>query len=372
MTFPADHTVALERILTVALDRMSEPGRSASRRIVLAGGKRIRPDLLLRCAALGGRPTRATGGNASIDAADRWADTLGAAAAVELLHSATLLHDDLIDGSAVRRGVPAVHRAEGMPTAVLAGDALIAQSWRAIARCGPVDVEDLADALADMCTGQELEAQLTFDPSARPLDVLRVAQLKTGSLFRAACRIGGRRAGLTEPQITALGAFGSDFGIALQLVDDLLDVTSEPALLGKPCGADFVAGTMTMPTIFALTDEARARELLGLFREGLDTQGADQARALVLASGGAQRTAELARTFARRAARAMTSVATTVPVTAAGPALEIAHALAAVPMDYVQTQLRKSVSEVDLSSPSGSGDELALLTTFGTHGSVAG
>lgn len=371
MTVPTDHTATVDELLAAALDRMSEPGRSGSRRIVTAGGKRIRPELLLRCAELGsgpGTPDR----SAPDGPADHWTATLGAAVAVELLHSATLVHDDLIDGSAMRRGVPAVHRTEGIPTAIIAGDALIAQSWRAIARCGPVDVEDLADALADMCAGQELEASLAFDPSARRLDVLRVAQLKTGALFRAACRIGGRRAGLPESGVAALGAFGSDFGTALQLVDDLLDVTSEPGVLGKPCGADFVAGTVTMPTIFALADETRASALRAMFRAGLSSAEADRARALVLASGGAARTAALARSFARRAARAMSSVASAPPVAASAAAIRTAQELGAAPMEYVQGQLRKSVADVDLSGPSADGEDLALPTTFDAHGSVAG
>ncbi|MEJ7650472.1 MAG: polyprenyl synthetase family protein [Nakamurella sp.] len=358
----------IEELLAAALGRMSEPGRTGSRRIVAAGGKRIRPELLLRCAALGGGAA-----GVSADPTDpAWTATLGAATAVELLHSATLLHDDLIDGSAVRRGVPAVHRAEGIPTAIIAGDALIAQSWRAIARCGPADVEDLADALADMCSGQELEAALAFDPAARPLDVLRVAQLKTGSLFRAACRIGARRGGLADAQVVALGLFGSDFGIALQLVDDLLDVTSEPAVLGKPCGADFRAGTMTMPTIFALADDARSAELLGLFRPGLDDADADRARALVLASGSAGRTAALARSFARRAGRAMTTVAAAAPVAGSAPAVALAHALGEEPMNYVIGQLRKSVTELDPAGTWAESDDLALLSTPDAPGSVAG
>lgn len=368
----ADHTAAVEDLLAAALDRMSEPGRTGSRRIVAAGGKRIRPELLVRCALLAADSGPSVARQPVDRATDHWAATLGAAAAVELLHSATLLHDDLIDGSAVRRGVPAVHRAEGPPTAIIAGDALIAQSWRAIAPCGPLDVEDLADALADMCTGQELEAQLAFDTSARPLDVLRVAQLKTGALFRAACRIGGRRAGLPEWQISALGTFGSDFGIALQLVDDLLDVTSAPELLGKPCGADLLAGTMTMPTIFALSAGADAAELRGLLGVRLEGPGAERARALVLASGGAERTAALARSFARRATRAMGSVTAAAPVAVSAAATEAANALGLLPMDYVQEQLRKSVAAVDLANPTAGHDDLALLATVDAHGSVAG
>jgi geranylgeranyl diphosphate synthase type I len=366
MTLPAAYVDAVEDLLDAALDRLSEPARSGSRRIVAAGGKRLRPELLVRCAGLGA----GTGpGGLDGDPAHR-AVTLGAAASVELLHSATLLHDDLLDGSDTRRGVPAVHRAEGLPTAVIAGDALIAQSWRHIAPSGPADVEDLADALADMCAGEELEAALAFDPAARPLDVLRVAQLKTGALLRAACRIGGRRAGLAEPQVRALGAFGSDFGIALQLVDDVLDVASDPTLLGKPCGADFVAGTMTMPTVFAIADGA-AGGLVDLLRPGLDGVGADSARALVLAAGGADRTAELARSFARRAAKWMTSVVGAAPD--AGGARPAGRALAAMPMTYVDAQLRtKACARVVLPAPRTSPEDTALLAGLDGSGSAAG
>ncbi len=368
MSVPGPLVEAVEELLQTALDRLSEPGRTGSRRIVAAGGKRLRPELVLRGAALGG----GTGpGGLAADPVHREA-TVGAAAAVELLHSATRLHDDLLDGSDTRRGVVAVHRLEGLPTAVIAGDALIAQSWRLIARCDAEDVEDLADALADMCAGEELEAGLSFDPGARPLDVLRVAQLKTGALLRAACRIGGRRAGLPAAQVRAMGAFGSDFGVALQLVDDVLDVASEPELLGKPCGADFVAGTVTMPTVYALTDGAPTDELVALLRPGLDDAGAARARALVLGAGGADRPAELARSFARRAAKAMASVAAAAPV-AGPPAADTARALAAMPMSYVDAQLRtKVVADAVLVAPRPATDDLALLAGLDGHGSAAG
>lgn len=366
MTPPAEIGDAVEDLLQSAIDRLSEPGRSATRRIVDAGGKRLRPELVLRCAGLG---DGAGPGGLSADPVHR-AATIGAAVAVELLHSATLLHDDLLDDSDTRRGVPAVHRAEGLPTAVIGGDALIAQSWRSIARADADDVEDLADALADMCIGQELEAALSFDPTARPLDVLRVAQLKTGALLRAACRIGGRRAGLSEPQIRALGSYGSDLGIALQLVDDVLDVASEPTLLGKPCGADFVAGTMTMPTVYALADSPLAPELVTLLRADLDAAGGERARQLVWASGGAQRTADLARSFARRAGKSMAGV-----VLAAPPGAAVAGAeLAGLPMAYVQSQLQTKIAapDAELLAARVRPDDVALLAGLDDHGSVAG
>ncbi len=359
-----DIAAEVEELLQAALNRLSEPGRSAVRRIVEAGGKRFRPELLIRCAGLGGG---AGPGGLSADPTHRSA-TFGAAAAVELLHSATLLHDDLLDGSDTRRGVASVHRAEGMATAVIGGDALIAQSWRCIAPAGAADVTELADALADMCAGEELEAELAFDPAARPLDVLRVAQLKTGALLRAACRIGGRRAGFGAVQVRALGSYGSDLGIALQLVDDVLDVASEDALLGKPCGADFRAGTMTMPTVFALGDRDAGAELTALLRRDLDDAGGDRARALLMATGGAHRTAVLARSFARRAGAAMAGVV------AAGPSAGCDGGLVALPTDYVRSQLQTKVasSTSELLAARPRSEDLALLDRLGDSGAVAG
>ena len=155
--------------------------------------------MLLRCAEVTA-PRSVSAGQRAV--------TTSAAAAIELLHSATLLHDDLLDGSQTRRGVVTVHRREGVSAAVIGGDGLIAQSFRLIAQAGRDDVEDLAAALTDMCAGEALEEQLSFAADALPLDVLRVSQLKTGALLKAACRIGARRSGCTAAQMPALGTFG--------------------------------------------------------------------------------------------------------------------------------------------------------------------
>lgn len=303
----ADLYAQVESLLGLTLGRIPEPAATGCRRIVKAGGKRLRPELVLRCAqAFAGQSRRGT------DLQEPASQTVAAAVAVELLHSATLMHDDLLDDSETRRGVPSVYRHEGQSAAVIAGDALIAQSWRMIARCQPGDVEDLADALADMCAGEALQEQLRFRADARELDVLRVAQLKTGALLKAACRIGARRAGCSETRIEALGSFGSDFGVALQLVDDALDVVSDPVTLGKPCGADFAAGTVTIPTVFALAESgawaAQAAELRELLKPDLDKIGRRRAQELLIGSGSTARTIELARSFARRAGRAVPAV----------------------------------------------------------------
>lgn len=345
---PDGLTAAVEQALRAAVDRLGEPGRTGARRVIDAGGKRLRPDLVLRCAALTADEPAADPSHAAV--------TVQAAAAVELLHSATLLHDDLLDAAPTRRGVGTVHEVEGPATAILAGDALIAQSWRLVAAAGAA-CGDLADALADMCSGEQRQSLLAFDADAGSLDVLRVAQLKTGALLRAATRIGGRRAGLSEAQVQALGAFGSDLGVALQLTDDLLDVAASAEAVGKPCGADFVGGTVTMPAVYAMAsgtpDAAELRELL---RPGLTVPEAERALALLRAGDGVARTAGLARSFARRAARAMRKVSA-LP----GPTVDagLVRALAAAPLEYVQSQLRAPIG--DRAEAGANADDNALL-----------
>lgn len=353
---PAGLTTAVEDVLRAAVDRLGEPGRAGARRVVDAGGKRLRPDLVLRCAAL-------TAGGPDARPADPVHDavTVEAAVAVELLHSATLLHDDLLDDAPTRRGVGTVHEVEGPATAILAGDALIAQSWRMVAPAGAAG-GDLADALADMCSGEQRQSLLAFDADARPLDVLRVAQLKTGALLRAAARIGGRRAGLSEAQVRALGAFGSDLGVALQLTDDLLDVAASAEAVGKPCGADFVAGTVTLPAVYALAaGTAAADELRALLRPGLTVSEAARALALLRDGEGVARTAGLARSFARRASRAVASVAA-LP----GPAVDgaLVRALAAAPLEYVESQLRAPIGERADGAGVPDADDCALLVAL--------
>jgi geranylgeranyl pyrophosphate synthase len=311
-------STAVEKALLGALDALPEPLRTGCHRVVDAGGKRLRPDLVLRCADIG--PAGSAG-------------AVGAAVAVELLHSASLVHDDLLDDSETRRGVRAVHRHEGASTALIAGDAMIALSWRTIATDGPAAVADLADALSEMCRGQALEEQLRFDPGATAEDVLLVAELKTGALLKAACRIGARVGGCSAEQIDALGRFGSDFGVALQLMDDVLDLVADQVALGKPIAADFRAGTVTMPTVYSLEktcDETSSR-LTSLLRSDLSEDGLREAWELVVDSGSVGRTVQLARDLAARAARAAAG---------AGAPPE----LVAMPQRYVRRQIDTKVA----------------------------
>ena len=334
-TLPPTWQSRLETELLGAVQQLPEPGGEQCRRIIAAGGKRLRPDLLVRSAY-------AVGGAFSDRAVDQ---LVVAAGAVELLHTATLLHDDLLDDSATRRGVRAVHRVHGRSAAVIVGDALIGHSWRLIAPSGPGAVVDLAVALQDMCAGEAGEDMLRYDATAGALAALRVSRLKTGALLGACCRVGARLGGAAERDVDAFGRFGTDFGLALQLVDDVLDVISDESMLGKPCAADFAAGTLTMPAVFALGSDQRVgagglspaerRELRGLLRPGLSDVERERSRQLLVRSGGPARTIGLARAFAGRAAASL-------PVASPGGA-----ALRRMPGRFVEKQLASKVAPRD-------------------------
>jgi len=247
----SDTVAALAGPLTVPVQRM-----------VGAGGKRLRPALTMAVAALWG-PSCGS-------------DALTLAAAVELMHCATLVHDDLIDGAQLRRGVPAISAREGVPAAVVSGDLLIAAA--SVLACGVSQSAGmvLAATLADLCRGEALEELLRYDPAASIGQLTDVVAAKTGALIRAACLLGALCGG--PGPAPAVAEFGLQFGISLQLVDDVLDVVSSPALLGKPAGADFAAGIMTLPAAFALRAHP---ELRGLLRPDLSPADRDSALAML-------------------------------------------------------------------------------------------
>ncbi|MEV4704407.1 polyprenyl synthetase family protein [Actinoplanes sp. NPDC049316] len=247
---------AVERTLAGAFDDLPGPLAGPCRRLALAGGKRLRASLVLTVA----------GGAAA---------AVPAAAAVELLHLATLVHDDLLDDAPERRGVPTVHAAEGPATAILAGDVLIGLAGRYAARAGSEASELMGDALVDLCAGQALEAAHRHDPGVTVTTALRIAELKTGTLIATACELGAVAGGGSRD---GLRAYGLAFGLVLQLLDDLLDLLTDDETYGKPTAADFAAGTVTLPAVHALAAEPRLRELL---RPGLTPDERDAATDLL-------------------------------------------------------------------------------------------
>jgi geranylgeranyl pyrophosphate synthase len=218
-----------------APDRLVTPALEA----LTAGGKRLRPILLILSARMG---------------EPEWEGLLAASVAVEVLHTATLIHDDVVDKAESRRGKPTTVTAYGRETAVATGDYLLAEAFYGLAEVGnPRLVRVFAEAAMGMSAG-ELEQ---YRSSGAPVEVeayVEHIRMKTAGLFRAACVAGGTLGGLSLRQIDALATYGQALGLAFQVSDDVMDLVGEPGLMGKSIGADLAEGTVTLPVIFALEE----------------------------------------------------------------------------------------------------------------------
>ncbi len=220
-----------------------------------AGGKRLRPLLVFLAA---GAPPPETDG------------LLRAAVAVELVHSATLVHDDVLDGSALRRGRPTVVAAAGRRMATATGDLLLSRAFHELAAGGSLpSVRTLSRASTELAAG-ELMQRADVWQAVTVARYLERCRLKTGVLFRAACELGAIHA---QGPVRTLGAFGETIGIAFQLLDDILDVTGPPERTGKPRGADLLDGTVTLPLLLA-RDRSAALAALDPHSVGSDERAA--------------------------------------------------------------------------------------------------
>lgn len=249
-------------------------------------GKGLRSALVLTCA-------EAVGGQA--------VDALPAAVAVELMHNATLIHDDLIDTDPLRRQRRAVWSAFGLPTAVLVGDALLVAAIQALHGGG---VRCIADATAVItAAGQKLidgeRADVSFETqrSVSVTDCLAMIEAKTGSLIECACTLGARYGGASRDRVLALGRFGHHLGVAFQIIDDCLGIWGNTAEIGKPVLADLVHRKKSLPVVIALNSPSpAANRLAGLYRGPghLSEADAQLAAELIVQTGARTRVAEMA------------------------------------------------------------------------------
>jgi geranylgeranyl pyrophosphate synthase len=233
----AEYLGAVERRLADVVD--AHPGIVASvgSDALSAGGKRLRPTLTFLSAAPHAEPPVVEG------------------AAVELVHMATLVHDDIVDGAHLRRGRASAWTAHGADAAKAAGDHLFAAAFALLAATGShVRVTALADASLALARGEALQRRQAYRPDTTVDEYLMRCSLKTGKLFEAACVIGGAR-----PE---LGDFGLALGVAFQIADDILDCTGDFDTTGKAPGVDLRDGTPTLPLILAAREDERVRRAL--------------------------------------------------------------------------------------------------------------
>ena len=208
-----------------------------------AGGKRLRPVLVFVC-----------GGSAES------MELVRAGAAVELLHMATLVHDDVLDRAPMRRGRPTVFWSSGRDAATATGDFLFSRAFAQLSATGSAAaVKALSDASSSLARGELMQRDDAFSPDVTEERYFERATLKTGRLFEAACRLGSVLGDPGEESADALGRFGDRIGLAFQVFDDVLDLSGPPDQTGKSRGIDLLDGTVTLPIIYAYAEEPALR-----------------------------------------------------------------------------------------------------------------
>jgi geranylgeranyl pyrophosphate synthase len=239
-----------------------------------AGGKRLRPLLVLIAAGS--------------EAGDR---AVRAAVAVELVHMATLVHDDVLDGAPVRRGRPTVVARAGRDRAVGVGDLLFSRAFAELASDGGgPEVAELSSASVALAQGELAQRRDAYDTSVSEDRYLERCALKTARLFEAACTVGRLASGGAGAE--RLAEFGRQIGLAFQLLDDVLDVTGPPERTGKARGTDLLDGTVTLPMIWARREDPG---LESVDLRDLDAAGAEAVCDRIAATGALERVRELAR-----------------------------------------------------------------------------
>lgn len=235
----SDDLVAIEAALRENLDPRVALVERVAGHTLFAGGKRLRPLLMVLAARLCGFD----GGR-----------TIRFSALFEYLHVATLIHDDVVDGARVRRGLVAAHHRWSSPVAVLTGDFLLARSLTLAAETGdPEVIRVIAGITEEMSQGEIQQLERKGDLDLTEAEYLEIIRRKTAVLLRGACRAGGLVAGADAAAVDALSDYGHHLGMAFQMADDLLDYTADAAALGKAAGADLREGKLTLPVIRTLS-----------------------------------------------------------------------------------------------------------------------
>ncbi len=230
-----------DRLQEMASDQAGALGVYAGH-VIRAGGKRLRPLLVILCSGIDDPACQ---------------PLIDIAAAAELIHTASLIHDDILDQAATRRGVPTLNRLQDNHTAVLAGDFLFATAFGLLARghC-PEALAVMTDAIRDMCQAEIEQKEALFQFSVTEDMYLSRIEKKTASLLAACCSAGALAGGLAPEAVASLAAYGRNLGLCFQITDDLLDFTGDSASLGKPAGSDLAQGILTLPVIYLLNNIA--------------------------------------------------------------------------------------------------------------------
>jgi len=259
-------------------------------------GKLLRPLLVLvSCEAVGGNPSRAT----------------KAAAAVELLHTFTLIHDDIIDESEERRGVKAVHILWGLPLGIIAGDVLFARAFEmlnGIPHFSEV-VDVLSSAMREVCEGQAMDVIISRRlPDVGETEYLEMISKKTGSLMEASAKIGAILGEGNQTEIRALSSYGRLIGMAFQIKDDVLSLTSTSKEIGKPGDVDIKTGRPSLPILKALRGPLREFLVSRIGRRDLPEEEVERVRVLIMQSGVVDESLKVAEKFIEQAKQCLSEI----------------------------------------------------------------
>jgi geranylgeranyl diphosphate synthase type I len=246
----------VDKFIEEVVDLESEPQilYRAARHIIDAGGKRLRPFLVLKSCKL-------VGGNIE--------DALATASSLELLHTFTLLHDDIMDQDEKRRGVPSVHVKWGVPIAIIAGDLLFAKVYEAITKFTDTKrvkpkrilqvVKEISEVTVVLCEGQTQDIMFETKETVSEAEYFKMIEGKTAALFETSARCGGLLGGGTKTQVKCLGEYGFYAGIAFQVIDDVLALTADEKVLKKPVGNDIREGKRTLMIVYALEKASKSQ-----------------------------------------------------------------------------------------------------------------
>jgi heptaprenyl diphosphate synthase len=264
--------------------------------LIKAGGKRLRPALTIASAT--GCVREATD------------DDVSGAVSVELVHQASLYHDDVIDEAVMRRQVESVNTRWGNLIAIVAGDFLLARSAEIAASLGQEVAALLANTLARLCEGQLVEIRTKFSIERTKDDYFEAIAGKTAALMATACRVGAITSGRDRAEVDSLTRFGQAFGMVFQIRDDILDVIGSEKELGKPAGQDLAEGFYTLPVLIALEGSNAGPHLKNLLGRPLSPEEIETARTMVAASGAIDATLAIGNRFAEEAERAASEAPT--------------------------------------------------------------
>lgn len=263
--------------------------------VISSGGKRLRPALcIMSYGAVGGKDMM---------------KPVKVGAAFEIIHSATLVHDDINDQGEIRRGRKTLHKEYTVSKAIIAGDYMFAMGFRLLAAEAPQIVDYIVDASASMGAGEFVQKDFEHASSVTEDDYIEIITGKTAKLFEASSKSGAAVANADGAMLEALGNFSHYIGLAFQIVDDTLDVTGDPHNTGKAVGTDLIEGKPTLPVIYAMQDPDKGPRLIELFEKAdVTTDDVAEALELIRSTDSVDRCLSKAREYVDEAVEYMDSV----------------------------------------------------------------